>query len=89
VCGYTAHADVVGAGNILARRTDAELRACPDRHAIKAVLGRRHADYLLGSALPAVQPPAQIPTTGQSGVGHYLAQPEKHQNDQPSSFLPS
>ena len=88
-CGYTAHADVVGASNILARLTDTELRACPDRHAIKAVLGRRHAESSIHHELPAVQPPAQIPDAGQSGVGHHLASPEKHRSSTQSSFLPS
>lgn len=89
VCGYTAHADRVGASNILSRLTDTELRACPHTDAIKAVLGRRHKEYSLSHELPAVQPPAQIPATGQSGAGHYLAVPEKHQSYQQSSFLPS
>lgn len=88
-CGYTAHADVVGAGNILARLTDAELRACPDRHVIKAVLGRRHAETSFHHELPAVQPPAQIPPTGPSGGGHHPPVAGKHQNYQQSSFLSS
>jgi IS605 OrfB family transposase len=86
-CGYTAHADVVGAGNILARLTDTDLRACLDRHAIKAVLGRRHAESPFFHELPAVQPPAQIPNAGQSGAGQHLASPEKHRGYVQSSFL--
>ncbi|NJN67949.1 MAG: transposase [Chloroflexaceae bacterium] len=70
-CSYTAHADEVGAGNILARLTDAELRTCSDTAAIKALLGRRHRDYSFSHELPAVQPPAQIPATGPSGAGHH------------------
>lgn len=86
-CGYTAHADRVGARNILSRLSDTELRACSKKEAIKAVLCRRHELYVRSHELPAVQPPAQIPQAGQSGVGHHLAVPEKHQSYQQSSFL--
>jgi hypothetical protein len=39
------HADVNAARNLQARWGDEELRACPDRHAIKAVLMQRHTTW--------------------------------------------
>jgi transposase len=42
VCGHQAHADLNAATNIAQRVGDAELYACKDRKAIKAVLMRRH-----------------------------------------------
>ena len=45
VCGYQAHADLNAAINIGRRLADEELRACRDRHAIKAVLMQRHAAW--------------------------------------------
>ncbi len=42
VCGQQTHADVNAARNLQARVGDEELRACKDRHAIKAVLMQRH-----------------------------------------------
>ena len=45
VCGQQMHADVNAARNLQARLGDAELRACKDRHAIKAVLMQRHTTW--------------------------------------------
>ncbi|MGB8348170.1 MAG: zinc ribbon domain-containing protein, partial [Ktedonobacteraceae bacterium] len=45
VCGHTAHADENAAINIERRRYDEELRACPDRQAVKALLMRRHQEW--------------------------------------------
>jgi len=45
VCGHTAHADENVALNIERRRYDEELRACPDRKAVKTLLLRRHQEW--------------------------------------------
>jgi Putative transposase DNA-binding domain len=42
VCGFEAHADHNASVNISRRVGDIQLRACPDRNAIKAVLMKRH-----------------------------------------------
>jgi transposase len=42
VCGYSTHADLNAAINIERRLGDAELQACKDRKAIKALLMQRH-----------------------------------------------
>ena len=42
VCGYSTHADLNAAINIEHRLGDAELRACKDRKAVKALLLQRH-----------------------------------------------
>ena len=46
VCGHTAHADVNAAQNLARRLGDRELAACADRSALKAVLERRHQQWL-------------------------------------------
>lgn len=45
VCCHTAHADENAAINLACRRYDEELRACPDRNAVKALLLRRHQEW--------------------------------------------
>jgi len=45
VCGHRMHADENAAINIERRRYDEELRACPDRKAVKALLMRRHQEW--------------------------------------------
>jgi putative transposase len=45
VCGQWMHADVNAACNLQTRWRDEELRACQDRHAIKAVLMGRHMTW--------------------------------------------
>jgi Putative transposase DNA-binding domain/Probable transposase len=60
VCGHTAHADVNAAENLASRFNDQELAACTDRKAIKALLARRHQDWLDKQRLAVVQPPAQL-----------------------------
>jgi IS605 OrfB family transposase len=52
-CGYAGHADVVAAGNLEKRLNDSELNRCRDKEAIKKLLDKRHADWLLQ------QPPTQ------------------------------
>ena len=46
VCGHTTHADVNAAENLASRLHDRELAACADRRAIKALLARRHQQWL-------------------------------------------
>lgn len=46
-CGYNGHADVVAAVNLKARLIDTELRQCRSREAIKTLLDRRHAAWLV------------------------------------------
>jgi hypothetical protein len=46
VCGYTTHADHNGATNVSRRKDDKALRACKDRKAIKALLMKRHEQWL-------------------------------------------
>jgi hypothetical protein len=46
VCGHRMHADVNAAENLASRLNDHELAACADRQAIKALLARRHQDWL-------------------------------------------
>ena len=46
VCGQAGHADVIAAGNLLKRLNDIELRQCPNKEAIKALLDKRHARWL-------------------------------------------
>ncbi len=45
VCGFTGHADQVGATNILNRLNDSELAACRSLEQVKALLLRRHAHW--------------------------------------------
>src|SRR5258708_3154298 len=45
VCGYRVHADLNAAINIARRWGDAELCACKDRKAIKALLMKRHQQW--------------------------------------------
>src|SRR5215469_9403986 len=45
VCGYSTHADLNAAINIEHRWGDAELRACKDRKAVKALLMKRHQEW--------------------------------------------
>ncbi len=59
VCGHTNHADVNAAENLASRLNDRELAACPDRKAIKALLARRHQEWLDKQRL-AVVPPAEL-----------------------------
>jgi hypothetical protein len=46
VCGQSRHADVNAAENLVSRFHDHELAVCKDRQAIKALLARRHQDWL-------------------------------------------
>ena len=46
VCGHSMQADVNAAENLARRLTDQELAACADRQAIKALLDRRHQEWL-------------------------------------------
>jgi transposase len=46
VCGHSRHADVNAAENLASRLHDHELAACADRQAIKALLDRRHQQWL-------------------------------------------
>ena len=60
VCGQTTHADVNAAENLAGRLHDAELQACADRKAIRALLERRHQDWQDKQRLAVVQPPAEL-----------------------------
>jgi hypothetical protein len=46
VCGHTTYADVNAAVNLASRLHAQELAACIDREAIKALLARRHQDWV-------------------------------------------
>jgi len=46
-CGHRGHADVVAATNLKTRLNDTELRQCPNKEAIKKLLDKRHAAWLL------------------------------------------
>jgi IS605 OrfB family transposase len=45
VCGYTAHADLVGARNLASRVHDSDLSACRSLEAVKKLLAARHARW--------------------------------------------
>jgi hypothetical protein len=45
VCGYSTHADLNAATNVARRLGDAELRACQDRKAVRALLMSRHQGW--------------------------------------------
>ncbi len=45
ICGYSTHADLNASLNIQRRLEDEELRACMDRHEIKALLMQRHVAW--------------------------------------------
>src|SRR5262249_42190284 len=60
VCGQSTHADRNAAATLASRLGDQELAACADRQAIKALLARRHQDWLVTQRLAVVQPPAQL-----------------------------
>lgn len=46
VCGYETHADINGSVNVALRKDDKALQACKDRKAIKALLTKRHEQWL-------------------------------------------
>jgi Putative transposase DNA-binding domain len=52
VCGHQAHADLNAATNIAQRFGDADLRACTDRKAVKALLMKRHAAWRKANGWP-------------------------------------
>jgi hypothetical protein len=52
VCGHQAHADLNAATNIARRLGDADLRACTDRKAVKALLMKRHAAWRKANGWP-------------------------------------
>jgi hypothetical protein len=52
VCGHQAHADLNAATNIARRCGDAELAACTDRKAVKALLMQRHAAWRKANGWP-------------------------------------
>src|SRR5262249_7180734 len=52
VCGYAAHADVVGARNLESRLDDSELCACRGKEAIKVLLEARHARWRAQNGCP-------------------------------------
>lgn len=56
VCGYSAHADINAATNISRRVGDKQLRACPDRNAIKALLLARHEQWKQQHGLEEMPP---------------------------------
>lgn len=59
VCGHATHADRNAAENLASRLGDQELAACTDRKAIKALLERRHQEWMQNQQrLAVVQPPA-------------------------------
>jgi len=60
VCRHTNHADVNAAENLASRLNDQELAACTERQAIKALLDRRHQDWMQNQRLAVVQPPAEL-----------------------------
>jgi Putative transposase DNA-binding domain len=61
VCGQTNHADRNAAENLASRLGDQELAACAERQAIKALLDRRHQEWMQNQQrLAVVQPPAQL-----------------------------
>jgi transposase len=52
VCGFQAHADHNAALNLARRAGDAELRACKDRKAVKALLLSRHRVWKKANGWP-------------------------------------
>jgi transposase len=52
VCGFKTHADLNAASNIEARCGDTELFACKDRKEVKALLVRRHQEWLQQNGWP-------------------------------------
>jgi len=52
VCGYSTHADLDAAINIERRLGDAELQACKDRKAVKALLMQRHQAWKTQNGWP-------------------------------------
>jgi len=56
-CGHTTHADKNASQNIAARLGDLELRACANRHEVKALLMRRHEQWKQNFRLTVVEPP--------------------------------
>lgn len=60
VCGHTAHADSNTAQNIASRLSDQALRACRDRHQIKALLLLRHGQWKQEFRFLVVEPPVQL-----------------------------
>lgn len=60
VCGQKIHADINASMNIAARLHDEDLRACPNRQEVKALLMRRHEVWKQEFRLLVVQPPVQL-----------------------------
>ncbi|GHO65115.1 hypothetical protein KSC_040070 [Ktedonobacter sp. SOSP1-52] len=60
ICGHTTHADTNAAQNIASRLGDRELRACQDRHQIKALLLLRHEQWKQEFRFLVVEPPVQL-----------------------------
>jgi hypothetical protein len=60
VCQFTTHADRNASVNIAARLHDEELRACPSRTEVKALLLRRHEQWKQKFSLVVVQAPVQL-----------------------------
>jgi transposase len=56
-CGHTTHADKNASQNIAARLGDLELRACANRHEVKALPMRRHEQWKQNFRLTVVEPP--------------------------------
>ncbi len=56
-CGHTTHADKNASQNIAARLGDLELRACANRHEVKALLMRRHEQWKQNFRLNYGEPP--------------------------------
>jgi IS605 OrfB family transposase len=72
VCEHSGHADVEAALTILSRKADDEVRRAVSREAVKAILDRRHREWLVqtvprsGSARPVARPEQG---RGSTGVG--------------------